>query len=361
MTAAAALPVFRDAFREGSPREALRASTGRGALRAEARRNARGVEVLRLSNDDGWVDVLPFLGAMVWDACFGGVHLRMAGKFAEPRPATGILGTYGCLLFHAGMLRNGCPGPEDAHPLHGEAPCAPMDEAELELGGDAEGPFLRLVCRREHAEGFGPRYLASPSVTIRPGATVFGVEMAVRNLAGRPMDLMYMAHANFAFVPSGRLLQPVPWTPDRVRVRTAVPSHVRPTPDYLARLEALARKPERLSFLDPALCDPEQVFYLSGPFSTDAAGWARSALRRPEGDGFVLQHRPADFPHLVRWLLHDQDERVAAFALPSTCEPEGHAAELRKGNVQSLAPGEERRFPVRLGYLDRTAMKAAEP
>lgn len=354
--------LFRGAFREGAPREVLRAAIGGGALRAEARRTARGVEILRLSNDAGWVDVLPFLGAMVWDARFGGgPNLRMAGKFDEPRPASGILGTYGCLLFHAGLLRNGCPGPEDAHPLHGEAPCAPMDEAELELGEDAEGPSLRLVCRREHAEGFGPRYLAAPSVTVRPGATVFGVEMAVRNLARRPMDLMYMAHANFAFVPGARVLQPVPWTPDRIRVRTAVPAHVRPTPDYLARLEALAREPGRLAALDPALCDPEQVFYLRGPFATDGAGWARSALRRPEGDGFVLEHRPADFPHLVRWLLHDPDERVAAFALPSTCEPEGYTAESRKGNVQSLAPGDERRFPVRLGWLDRAAMQGAAP
>ena len=70
----------------------------------------------------------------------------------------------------------------------------------------------------------------------------------------------------------------------------------------------------------------------------------------------MLLHRPADFPHLVRWLLHDPDERVAAFALPGTCEPEGHAAETRKDNVQRLAPGEERRFPVRLGWLDAAAI-----
>ncbi len=344
----ARIPLHREVFREGPPREVLRA----GELRAEAHRTARGVEMVRLHSVAGWVEVLPFLGAMVWNASFCGHELRMAGKFEEPRPATGILGTYGCLLFHSGLLRNGCPGPEDSHALHGEAPCAPMDAAWLELDSDT----LRLVCQREHAEGFGPRYLATPSVILRPAETVFEVEMAVRNLAGRPMELMYMAHANFAFLPGARILQPAPWTPEAVAVRRAVPGHVTPTPEFLARIEALAEAPERLERLDPALCDPEQVFYIRGELATDAEGWVRSALQRPEGDGFVLEHRPADFPHLVRWLLHDADERVAAFALPSTCEPEGHAAERRKGHVQHLAPGGERRFPVRLGWLDAAAM-----
>jgi hypothetical protein len=347
----ARVPLHRDAFREDA-REAFQA----GEFRAELRRSARGIAMLRLSNAAGWVEVLPFLGAMVWDAQFGGRSLRMSGKFDEPRPAAGILGTYGCLLFHAGLLRNGCPGPEDTHALHGEAPCAPMDSCALEFGEDAEGPFLRAVSLREHAEGFGAHYLASPSVTLRAGATTFGVEMVVRNLAGRPMDLMYMAHANFAFLPGTRLHQPAPW--NQVQVRTAVPGHVTPSPDYLARIATLAEAPERLGTLDPALCDPEQVFYLRRPLATDAAGWAKSAMVRPEGDGFVLAHRPADFPILVRWLLHDPDERVAGFALPATCEPEGYTAERRKGNVQSLAPGEERRFPVRLGWLDATAMEA---
>lgn len=325
------------------------------ALAVDLHRTPEGVDVVRLSNHEGWVDVLPFMGAMVWDACFFGVRLGMTGKFRAPRPAAGILGTYGCLLFHAGMLRNGCPSPDDQHALHGEMPCAPMDAATLHLGTDEAGPYLRLVCTRDHAEGFGPHYRASPSVTLRPGQTEFEVAMEVRNLASRPMDLMYMAHANFAFHAGAEILQPAPWTPAHVRVRTAAPGHVQPTPDYLARLDALAHDPACLAVLDPALCDPEQVFYLHG-VDTGLDGWAHLALARPEGDGFTLSYRPAEFPHLVRWLLHDGDEQVAAFALPSTCEPEGFAAEQRKGHVQVLAPKETRRFTVRLGWLDAAGM-----
>jgi hypothetical protein len=68
------------------------------ALSADVHRLQTGVEVVRLSNHEGWVDVLPFMGAMVWDACFFGVRLGMRSEFPVPRPATGILGTYGCLL-----------------------------------------------------------------------------------------------------------------------------------------------------------------------------------------------------------------------------------------------------------------------
>ncbi len=72
----------------------------------------------------------------------------------------------------------------------------------------------------------------------------------------------------------------------------------------------------------------------------DEAGWAHLAIVHDGGDGFALSYRPAEFPHPVRWLLHDLDEKVAAFALPSTCEPEEYLAERRRGNVQSLGPGE---------------------
>ncbi len=327
------------------------------ALAADAHRLDNGIEIVRLSNHEGWVDVLPFMGGMVWDACFLGVRLGMRGHFRSPRPASGILGTYGCLLYHAGLLRNGCPGPEDTHPLHGEMPCAAMDEAALQVGQDEAGPYLRLTSTRDHAEGFGPHYRAVPSVTIRPGQTEFEVGMEVRNLAARPMDLMYMVHANFTFPPGARIRQPAPWTPEHVRVRTAVPGHVHPPPGFLERLDLLAREPGRLERLDPALCDPEQVFYLHG-LGVDGGGWSHLGLEQEDGTGFTLSYRPAEFPHLVRWLLHTADEQVAGFALPATCEPEGYEAERRKGNVQSLPPGETRRFTVRLGWLDRSAMAA---
>ena len=293
---------------------------------------------------------------MVWDATFDGVRLGMRSLFAEPVSGARTIGeTYGCLAFHSGLLRNGVPGPRDDHAAHGEFPCATMNDAAIELLDGPDGPALRLVGERVHTEGFGAAYLARPSVTLRADGTAFAFGMAVRNRSARPMPLMYMAHVNPGFVENGRIVQPMPWTPEHVRVRRAVPRHVRPDPAYLARIEAFGAEPSRARTLsDPAAFEPEQVFYLSG-LRTDAEGRATQLLRSPEGWAYSLSHRPDALPHCVRWLMHDGDAGVAAFALPSTCEPEGYEAESAKGNVRFLGAGEEARFAVEIGFLDAEA------
>lgn len=345
------IPLYREAF---GPKRRLVASAGR--LVATAFRYPTGVEALSLANGAGELVVLPFMGGMIWSASFGGVDLTMKSGFDMPRPARTIAETYGCFAFHSGLLRNGVPGSEDDHAAHGEFPCADMQSASLDIGEDEDGPFLKVSSYRDYVMAFGAHYDASPSVTLRAGdATLFDIGMEVQNRSGKPMELMYMAHVNFAFAEGARIVQPAPFAPERTAVRRAVPAHVTPDPDYLALIDDLAKDPSRMERLDePARYDPEQVFYVRG-LGTDAAGDTHLMLRRREGDGFAMSYAPKDFPHTVRWIFHDPDQQVAAFALPSTCESEGYAAEKRKGNVRMLAPGETATFKVRTGYLDAAA------
>jgi hypothetical protein len=326
-----------------------------GPLHASGFRYASGIEGLRLSNRRGHLLALPWYGQMIWDARFDGVGLTMKNMFDMPRQAADIVGTYGCFAFHSGLLRNGCPSPEDTHPLHGEMPCAPMDSAELRVGEDAEGPYLRLTGTREYVMGFGAHYRARPSVTLRAESALFDIAMQVENVGGAPMDLMYMCHMNHAYVAGGRFVQPAPFTPEATRVRTVVPLHMKRNPRFDAFLEELARHPAALETLSqPEAYDPEQVFYLSG-LRTDAAGKTHLMLRRPEGDGVLVSYDPTVLPHAARWVLYNADQQVAALALPATCEPEGYLAESKKGHVRSLAPGATAAFAVRTGYLDREA------
>lgn len=326
-----------------------------GTLSASGFCYPSGIEGLRLRNRRGEVLVLPFFGQMIWDARFDGVRLTMKSMFDMPRRAADIAGTYGCFAFHSGLLRNGCPSPQDTHPLHGEMPLAPMDSSELCAGEDAEGAYLRLTGTREYVMGFGNHYRARPSVTLREKSTLFDIAMEVENVGGAPMDLMYMCHMNHAFVRDGRFVQPTPFEPETTRARTVVPGHVKRNPRFDELLERLAKDPAALETLkDPEAYNPEQVFYLSG-LRTDAAGKTHLMLRRPEGDGFVVSYEPKVFPHLVRWVLYNADQQVSALALPATCEPEGYLAEARKGHLRQLPPGGKAAFTVRTGYLDRHA------
>ncbi|WBU56322.1 DUF4432 family protein [Paracoccus sediminicola] len=348
----ATIPLHPDQF-TAAPRELARF----GGLDAIAFRYATGVAALRLANARGMVEILPFMGQIIWHGEFDGVRLGMESQFDSPREADSIIGTYGCLGFHSGLLANGVPTARDDHPVHGEFPVCAMDEAWLEVGSDNNGAFIRLCGARSYIAGFGPHYRATPSVTLHETGSMIGWTMRVENRSSFPMPLQYMAHLNPAFVEGAEICQPAPFTPDRTQVRQAVPAHVTPNPDYLALIDRLAQDPSAMRRLGQPEYDPEQVFYIREP-AMDADGIAHLMLRRPEGDGIAVAYRPAQFPKLVRWILANGDTRVAAFALPSTCEPEGRAAELEKGNVIELAPGATAEFGLSFGYVDTQEAEA---
>lgn len=341
------LPLRRADF-EASERLLLETDS----LRVTAFRYPAGVEALRLTNSRGYLIVLPFMGQMIWDAVFDDVDLTMTHIFSQPRPVDEIVSTYGCLAFHSGLLRNGCPSPDDQHALHGEMPCARMDSASLAVEHDDDGTCVRIEGDYEYAMGFGDHYRASPWIELAAESTLFRMGMTVENLASVPMDLMYMCHINFAFWENARIVQPAPFTPEHTRVRSAIPEHVPATDNYRGFIDELAANPERMEILDePARYAPEQVFYLDS-LGRDSAGMTQSMLQRSAGDALFVRYSTEQFAYTVRWILRSEDQQVCAFALPSTCEPEGYLAEQRKGHVQSLAPGERRAFDVQLGYLD---------
>jgi hypothetical protein len=328
-------------------------------LTASLFRYDTGLEAIRLSNARGHIVILPYMGQIVWSAVFDRVELAMQSMFKEPRSAKVIVETYGCLAYHAGLLRNGVPSPQDTHILHGEMPCAEMDAAGLACGTDERGPWIAVTGAREYAMGFGAHYLATPRVVLRPDVTDFDVVMEVENLSAAPMDLMYLCHVNFAFSEGGRIVQPVPFTPEHVVTRTAIPGHVAPNDDYRALLGDLAKNPARMEILsEPQRYDPEQVFYIKG-LRRGADGLVHFMMKRPEGDGFTIAWDPAIMPHTIRWVLANSDQRVAAFAMPATCEPEGYLAEKRKGNVRSLSGGAKATFATHIGYVDSTRAAAA--
>ena len=71
------------------------------------------------------------------------------------------------LLFISGLLANGCPSNEDTHPMHGEFCCADLDTTWLEFSEDE----VIIGGEYEYCQGFGFKYLARPSVSLKANAT----------------------------------------------------------------------------------------------------------------------------------------------------------------------------------------------
>ena len=330
--------------------EAERALAASGELAATAFTYPSGVQALRLSNAVGSIVVLPYQGQQIWDAQFHGRTLTMKSMFDQPYPNVEYLRTYGGFLLHCGVTAMGVPAAGDTHPLHGELPNARYQAAYLLVGEDKRGSYLAVSGEYRHTVAFATNYVARPLVKLYAGSSRLAVSLTVHNLKQTPMELMYLAHANFRPVDQGRLVYSAPCTPQHVRVRSSIPSHVRPAPGYREFLEELAAHPEKHNVLAPGLAfDPEVVFFVD--YLTDAAGWAHSMQLHPDGSADFISHRPGQLGHGVRWISRTPDQDALGIVLPATAEPEGYSAEKAKGHVKTLAGGAEWRCDMELGAL----------
>lgn len=321
-----------------------------GELSASLFRYDSGVEAVRMENARGQVTMLPFQGQQIWDARFDDRVLTMKSMFTQPHPTREYLATYGGFLIHCGATVMGVPAKEDSHPLHGELPNAPYDSAYLTIGADERGPYLALGGEYRHTIAFSVDYVARPRVKLHAGESLLPVSVEIANCKKTPMDLMYLAHVNFRPVDNGRLVYTAPCTPQTVRVRTALPSHIRPPAGHREFLSQLAANPALHNVLAPGLAfDPEVVLYIS--YRTDTQGWAHSMMVHPDGYASYIRHRPDQLDHGVRWISRTPDQDCLGIVLPATAEPEGYAAEKAKGNVRILPGGATARFDMEVGLL----------
>ena len=110
-----------------------------------------------------------------------------------------------------------------------------------------------------------------------------------------------MAHVNFRPVDNGRFVQTAQTSVKTMRIRTAIPSHVNPTQEYMDFLNALVKDPTQANVLKPGMAfDPEQVFYID--YLADKDGWSHSMQVHPDGSADYISHRPQQLDKAVRWI-----------------------------------------------------------
>ena len=325
-----------------------------GEFTVSAFRYDSGIEALRVCNSRGEIIVLPFKGQQIWRAGFDGRDLTMRSMFDEPVDTQVYLETYGAFMIHCGLAGLGAPGPDDTHPLHGELPNAPFQKAWLEID-EGEGT-VAVGGSYRHTVAFSTNYLATAKVAMTAGSALLDVSLTVENLKQTPMEMMYLAHANFRPVDHGELHYTASYDAGSVRVRTSIPAHISPKPDYMAFIEALARDPLPHHRMDPALAfDPEVVFSID--MMADGDGLAHAMQAHPDGTADYIGFRPDQAPVCTRWVCRTPDQDGLGIAFPATAEVEGYTAEKAKGHVIELAGGALWTIDISMGLL--TATEAA--
>ncbi|MBL8582760.1 MAG: DUF4432 family protein [Rhizobiaceae bacterium] len=329
-----------------------------GALVATAFRYASGVEALRIENGAGHVTLLPFQGQQVWDAQFLGRDLTMRSMFEEPLPTRDYLRTYGAFFIHCGGTAMGNPGPADTHPLHGELPNLPYQEAQLTFGEDGGGRYAELTGSGRDTLAFSHDFVARPRLRLYEGSTVIEATIEVENRASKAMAFLYLAHINFRPVDGAVLIDSV--ADDRTDIALRQPVLDADASEAVrAYHEAVAADPSEHRRLTAGIAvEPELV--LTMQVRADADGWAHALHRHPDGGGDFVSHRPAELPFAVRWLTRSGDQDALGLVLPATAAPDGLAAAREKGQLVMIEPGGRFRASMRFGAVDQTAARALE-
>ncbi len=310
-----------------------------------------GIAALRIKNSRGEIMILPFKGHQIWRAGFDGRDLTMKSMFDEPVQDVPYLETYGAFFIHCGATGMGAPGPFDRHALHGELPNAPFQHGWIVL--DEAAKTCSVVGTFQYTVAFSTNYLATSTHLMASDSSLLDVSLQIDNLKKTPMDLMYLAHANFRPVDNGELVYSAPYTAEAVRVRRSIPAHITPKPGYPEFLAELAKNPSIHHKLTPELAfDPEVAFSIDMKAGKD--GFAHALMKRPDGTADYMRFRPDQTSRCIRWICRTPDQDAIGMAFPSTSEVEGYTAEKKKGLVVSVESGASWRVDMRMGVLGKS-------
>jgi hypothetical protein len=330
-----------------------------GVFRASTFTFDSGVHAVRLVNDLGELVMLPFQGQQIWRAVMLGRDLTMKTIFDQPYPTRDFLSTFGCFMLHCGATAIGSPGPQDHHPIHGELPNAPYENAQILLGEDEDGPYVGLTGTYRHKMNFNYNYIAQPLIKLYSGSAIFHISMTITNLRQTPLPFMYMSHINFCAIDNAELVYSTPCDPAHVKVRASIPSHMVVKPGYREFIERLKTHPEEHLILKPDLnCDPEVVLYIN--YLADEEGWASAMQLHPDGTADLVQQRLAQLDHGICWLSRMPDQQAVGLE-PGTAEVDGFTLEKEKGNLRYLECNQQYHCEIRTGALnpkDAAVMKS---
>ncbi len=325
-----------------------------GTLQVTAFRYSTGVEALKIQNSKGYFVILPFQGQQVWRAHFLDRDLTMKGTIDEPNPTTEYLKTYGGFLYHCGVTSFGVPQQDDTHPLHGETPNIPYQNAHLECGEDENGKYISVGGLLDYNIAFTRHYQFQPECRLYENASTLKIDVTIENLRTEPMEYMYLCHINFRPINGAELIYSAKKDGEHIKVHKRVADNVPPEQakhlmDFMNQIQENPAVHDHIG-APGEIYDPEICFAIRYQGDENKRAYT---LQYEKGVGACYVSHPVDsLPLGVRWISRTGSEDAMGMILPATAEHLGYSNAKRTGMVKTLKKGEPLHFSIEAGYVD---------
>lgn len=333
-------------------KEALLARVGRlsqlggitSLVCAEGR--GKGISTLRVRTAAGlelWV--VPDKGMDIFEASFLGQSLCWHSPTGLVHPSyyssRGLdwLGTFaGGLLTTCGLTTVGSPSVDGGQELglHGSISNTSAEHVSWNETWDNEDCRFEIKGRVRETAVHGPNLSLERTISTTLHSKSFTIEDRAENRGVRESPLMVLYHFNFGY----------PLLTEHSQI-FASPSKVNPIDEWSRQ-----SLDNWMIFEPPIRNQHERVYFHE--LKRDPNGWAAVVLvrdRRCPDFGIKLRYDATTLPEFVQWKMAGENHFVLGLE-PGNCRTLGRSAERQRGALQTIQPGEERRFQINFEVLD---------
>ncbi|MBS1799183.1 MAG: aldose 1-epimerase family protein [Acidobacteria bacterium] len=317
---------------------------GRGKGIATLRvRTAAGLELWIVPDKGMDIYEASFLGqSLCWHSPTGLVH----PSYYSSRGLDWLETFAGGLLTTCGLTTVGSPSIDDGRELglHGSISNTSAEHVSWDETWDNDDCRFEIRGRARETAVHGANLLLERTISTTLRSKAFTIEDRVENQGVRESPLMVLYHFNFGY----------PLLTENSRI-FASPSKVNPI-DGLSQ-ESLDNW---MMFEAPVRNQKERVYFHEMKRKTN--GWATVVLVRDRNRpdfGIRLSYDATTLPEFVQWKMTGENHFVLGLE-PGNCRTLGRSAERQRGTLQTIQPGEVRRFQIALEILDSAqAVQAA--
>ena len=296
-----------------------------------------GVRALRVRSGGGLdFTVLPSRGMDIGAASYGGVPFAWVSATGTAHPhmlrpeGAGWLRTFhGGLLTGCGLQNAGAVNVDggEALGLHGYLSHSPAEEVGVETTWIKDEACFSVQGTIREAVVFGENLRLTRTITTWLGSSTVRFNDVVENVGFEPVPLMLLYHLNFGW--------PLISEDTEIMIDSTTP----PVPRDSVAAEGEGRA-LRLEAPTPGYA--EQCFFHDPVADNDGVATVRMVNRARRFE-VVIRYDKEAFPFLTQWKMMGQGNYVCGIE-PANCRVSGRAGERDAGRLQTILPGETRRF-----------------